>query len=121
MLRRELFVFITVNLAKSNPTKEVFMRSTGKSRRSVISLLILSALVLFAMAAPVWARASYFFRNPFFRRVPSGNMTTTCPSRHRPIAKAPDCLWAIKEGAWYGFPDFAGGEPVYVETISDAQ
>jgi len=30
----------------------------------------------------------------------------------RPIANAPDCLWQIKEGAWYGFPDFAGGEPV---------
>jgi len=30
----------------------------------------------------------------------------------RPIAKAPDCVWAIKQGAWYGFPDFAGGEPV---------
>src|SRR5262249_37453950 len=30
----------------------------------------------------------------------------------RPIANAPDCLWEIKEGAWYGFPDFAGGEPV---------
>ena len=27
-------------------------------------------------AAPVCARASYFFRNPFLRRVPSGNMTT---------------------------------------------
>ena len=33
------------------------MRSTGKSRRSVISLLILSALLLFAMAAPVWAQS----------------------------------------------------------------
>src|SRR5687768_12187701 len=33
------------------------MRSIGKSRRSVISLLILSALVLFAMAAPVWAQS----------------------------------------------------------------
>ena len=32
-------------------------------------------------AAPVCARASYFFRIPFFRRVPSGNMTTMCPSR----------------------------------------
>ena len=32
-------------------------------------------------AAPVCARASYFFRSPFFRRVPSGNMTTMCPSR----------------------------------------
>ena len=32
-------------------------------------------------AAPVWARASYLLRSPFFRRVPSGNITTTCPSR----------------------------------------
>lgn len=30
----------------------------------------------------------------------------------RPIAHAPDCLWAIKQGAWYGFPDYAGGVPV---------
>lgn len=30
----------------------------------------------------------------------------------RPIANAPDCLWVIREGAWYGFPDFAGGMPV---------
>src|SRR5688500_20369190 len=34
------------------------MRSIGKSRRSVISLLILSALVLFAMAAPGWAQST---------------------------------------------------------------
>ncbi len=30
----------------------------------------------------------------------------------RPIAHAPDCLWVIKQGAWYGFPDYAGGVPV---------
>jgi len=30
----------------------------------------------------------------------------------RPIANAPDCLWVIKQGAWYGFPDFVGGVPV---------
>lgn len=30
----------------------------------------------------------------------------------RPIAHAPDCLWRIKRGAWYGFPDYAGGIPV---------
>jgi glucose/arabinose dehydrogenase len=30
----------------------------------------------------------------------------------RPIAHAPDCLWRIKQGAWYGFPDYAGGIPV---------
>lgn len=30
----------------------------------------------------------------------------------RPIAHAPDCLWVIRQGAWYGFPDYAGGMPV---------
>ena len=30
----------------------------------------------------------------------------------RPIAHAPDCVWLIKQDAWYGFPDFAGGVPV---------
>lgn len=30
----------------------------------------------------------------------------------RPIANAPDVLWQVKQGAWYGFPDFAGGVPV---------
>jgi glucose/arabinose dehydrogenase len=30
----------------------------------------------------------------------------------RPIGNAPDCLWLIRENAWYGFPDFAGGIPV---------
>jgi len=30
----------------------------------------------------------------------------------RPIANAPDVIWQVKKGAWYGFPDFAGGIPV---------
>jgi glucose/arabinose dehydrogenase len=30
----------------------------------------------------------------------------------RPIAHAPDLLWEIKQDAWYGFPDYAGGVPV---------
>lgn len=30
----------------------------------------------------------------------------------RPIENAPDCLYKIEEGAWYGFPDFACDIPV---------
>ena len=30
----------------------------------------------------------------------------------RPIANAPDCIWLIRQGAWYGFPDFAAGARV---------
>ena len=30
----------------------------------------------------------------------------------RPIENAPDCFYRIDQGAWYGWPDFACGEPV---------
>ena len=30
----------------------------------------------------------------------------------RPIGNAPDLLYEVKRGAWYGWPDFAGGRPV---------
>lgn len=30
----------------------------------------------------------------------------------RPIAGDADALWAIEPGGWYGFPDFASGQPV---------
>ncbi|MGF7142300.1 glucose/arabinose dehydrogenase [Anaerotaenia torta] len=33
----------------------------------------------------------------------------------RPIANAPDEFWLITEGQWYGWPDYAGGEPVTME------
>jgi len=36
--------------------KEVFMRSIGQTRRSFLGLLILSALLLITLAAPVWAQ-----------------------------------------------------------------
>ena len=29
----------------------------------------------------------------------------------RPIAKCPDFLYEVREGAWYGWPDFFGGRP----------
>jgi glucose/arabinose dehydrogenase len=30
----------------------------------------------------------------------------------RPIAGAPDCLWVVRNGGWYGFPDYAAGLPI---------
>jgi glucose/arabinose dehydrogenase len=30
----------------------------------------------------------------------------------RPIGNAPDMLYRIRKGAWYGWPDFIGGKPV---------
>lgn len=30
----------------------------------------------------------------------------------RPIGSAPDLLFEVRPGAWYGWPDFVGGEPV---------
>jgi glucose/arabinose dehydrogenase len=30
----------------------------------------------------------------------------------RAVADAPDALWRVRDGAWYGWPDFTGGLPV---------
>jgi glucose/arabinose dehydrogenase len=30
----------------------------------------------------------------------------------RPIGNAPDAIWEVKQGAWYGWPDYAAGIPV---------
>jgi hypothetical protein len=30
----------------------------------------------------------------------------------RPVWGAPDLLWRVRGGVWYGWPDFVGGEPV---------
>jgi glucose/arabinose dehydrogenase len=56
-------------------------------------------------------------RNPFgLAFSPSGQLYATdaaFDSRgSRPIENAPDVLWRIRPGVWYGFPDFAGGVPV---------
>jgi glucose/arabinose dehydrogenase len=56
-------------------------------------------------------------RNPFgLGFTPDGRLLCTDAGYDergaRPIANAPDCLWEIKQGAWYGFPDFVAGEPV---------
>lgn len=35
------------------------------------------------------------------------------PRGSRPVEGAPDVLWVIEPGRWYGWPDFAAGEPVW--------
>jgi glucose/arabinose dehydrogenase len=56
-------------------------------------------------------------RNPFaLAFTPGGELYTTEQGYDnrgsRPIEHAPDCLWRVRRGTWYGFPDFAGGMPV---------
>jgi glucose/arabinose dehydrogenase len=36
----------------------------------------------------------------------------------RPIANAPDEFFAISRGLWYGWPDYAGGDPVNTQRFS---
>ncbi|HEU4713965.1 MAG TPA: alpha/beta fold hydrolase [Pyrinomonadaceae bacterium] len=55
-MRRQLFIHMGINPINNQPTKEVHMRSNGHSRRS-FTLLLLSALLLFTFAAPVWAQS----------------------------------------------------------------
>src|SRR5438132_1651573 len=30
----------------------------------------------------------------------------------RPVGNAPDLLFEVREGAWYGWPDYIGGDPI---------
>jgi glucose/arabinose dehydrogenase len=47
---------------------------------------------------------------------PDGRLLTTDQGPDsrgsRPIANCPDYLYEVREGAWYGWPDFFGGRPV---------
>jgi glucose/arabinose dehydrogenase len=57
------------------------------------------------------------FRNPFgIAFAPDGECYITENAYDtrgsRPIWGAPDVLWRLQPGLWYGFPDFAGGQPV---------
>ena len=57
------------------------------------------------------------FRNPFgMGFAPSGQLIVADqgyqPRGSRPVANAPDPIYWVRKGAWYGWPDFASGEPV---------
>ncbi len=57
------------------------------------------------------------FRNPFgLRFSPEGKLYATDQGYDgrgsRPIEGAPDVMWEIHEGGWYGWPDYAAGIPV---------
>jgi glucose/arabinose dehydrogenase len=56
-------------------------------------------------------------RNPYGIAVsPSGKLFTTengfDDRGSRPVWGAGDVLWEVKEGMWYGWPDFAEGKPI---------
>lgn len=57
------------------------------------------------------------FRNPFGLAFgPDRQLYVTNqgarPLDPRPVAGDPDTLWAVKAGAWYGWPDYLAGRPV---------
>jgi hypothetical protein len=60
---------------------------------------------------------SWGLRNPYGIAVsPSGKLFTTengfDDRGSRPVWGAGDVLWEVKEGMWYGWPDFAEGKPI---------
>lgn len=60
------------------------------------------------------------FRNPFGLAFdPRGRLFVTENGYDmrgsRPVWGAPDVLWEVRPGAWYGWPDHAAGEPVASE------
>jgi len=60
---------------------------------------------------------SWGLRNPYgIALSPSGDLFVTENAfderGSRPVWGAGDVLWAVKEGMWYGWPDFAEGKPI---------
>jgi glucose/arabinose dehydrogenase len=60
---------------------------------------------------------SWGLRNPYGIAIsPSGRLFTTengfDDRGSRPVWGAGDVLWEVKEGMWYGWPDFAEGKPI---------
>jgi hypothetical protein len=60
---------------------------------------------------------SWGFRNPFGLAVsPDGRLFVTengfDERGSRPVWGAGDVLWEIKDGLWYGWPDFSAGKPI---------
>ncbi|SHN24674.1 PQQ-dependent sugar dehydrogenase [Cryptosporangium aurantiacum] len=56
-------------------------------------------------------------RNPFgLRFLPDGRLLAIDQGADdrgsRPVGQVPDFLWEVREGAWYGWPDYFGGRPV---------
>jgi glucose/arabinose dehydrogenase len=57
------------------------------------------------------------FRNPFGLAFSPGGKLYVSENAYdergsRPVWGAGDVLWEIKEGMWYGWPDFSGGKPI---------
>lgn len=57
------------------------------------------------------------FRNPFGLAFDANNKLYVSDNGYdvrgsRPVYGAGDYLWAIKPGTWYGWPDYAGGQPL---------
>lgn len=57
------------------------------------------------------------FRNPFGLAFSAGGKLFVTENGFddrgsRPVWGTPDFLWEIEPGAWYGWPDFVGGEPI---------
>lgn len=60
------------------------------------------------------------FRNPFgLAFAPDGALWVTDNGYDergsRPVYGAPDLLWRVQPGRWYGWPDFVGGDPAWSE------
>lgn len=56
-------------------------------------------------------------RNPFGMRFdPSGRLIAVDqgyePRGSRPVANAPDAVYHVKPGCWYGWPDYVAGKPI---------
>jgi hypothetical protein len=75
------------------------------------------ALLRTPLAGGALELVAWGFRNPFGLAFDAAGVLYVTDNGFdrrgsRPIAGASDLLWRVDAGAWYGFPDFVGDEPV---------
>lgn len=94
-----------------------FGRATPPGTRTEGAVVASGSIVRLSPDGGEPEQVAWGFRNPFgLAFSPDGQLYVTDNGYDnrgsRPVWGAPDLLWRVEEGLWYGWPDFSGGRPL---------
>jgi glucose/arabinose dehydrogenase len=118
-----------VNVTTSNPLPDLpgdeattgafaqFGTATKAGERISASLRCTAAVLRCGLDGSGLELVAWGLRNPFgLGFLPDGRLLAVDQGADdrgsRPIGNAPDLLFEVRRGGWYGWPDFVGGDPV---------
>jgi len=94
-----------------------FGQSTHRGQRVAAGLPCTSAVMRCNPDGSDVELVAWGLRNPYgIGFLPDGRLLATDQSGDergsRPLGSVPELVYEVKQGAWYGWPDFVGGEPI---------